>query len=711
MEIQARRAALALSLTACVIASRPGFAETPSIPEPPPNPDGTAAPPAATTVAPPTTEVTTQEPAQRPPPSTDTRAQEPEAPPAAVAEAAVATPAKPKSARVDPSVAGESGLARVVTADGPSQGTVRIGFAFDAFGASEFFARSDELSRIGGTLSISAGLFDWLEAWLGTRATSTRSSLTDPELLQSQGDVLLGVKAAKKLGRVFALGADLNLGLMTGIGESTFILDSSQLGFRALTSLDFQDRAPIRAHLNVGVILDGSENLVTEPLTESERFALGIADFHRFTLGFGLEFPLPYVTPFIEYSVEVPLGYLATPGIVLEGVERRALRAQQISPTVAPLARPAITRAMPQRLTPGARLTALEDFAVTVALELGLTPEHATGVPAVAPYVFMLGASYSFDPFHERPSSAALPVIVPVLVPEVVEAKKAEGDLTGVVTTPDGKPVANALVRLSRGSPAATSEDGRFRTQILEPGPLDANVERDGFKPLGFRVEIRAGEAREISVVLIPEIKRGTLAGRFIGFDGKPLSNVSVLISGLAAPLTTDADGRFSTEIDEGPHDVELSRADLYKTLARVTIKEKEVQGLDRVLRVRPSKPIVNVAADRLDLIKPIVFVGRETKLAPESELVLDAIADVLLSRPDLAKVRVEAHVDDEGPAEESLKLSKERAELVVKALVERGIAVDRLFPEGFGSERPIAPNLTKRGRDKNRRVELKLGD
>ncbi|MBI4818313.1 MAG: OmpA family protein [Deltaproteobacteria bacterium] len=597
-----------------------------------------------------------------------------------------------------------------MTAEGPSQGTVRLGFSLDAFGASSFLANGDSASRVGGTLALSVGVLDWLEAWAGTRASSTRSSLTDPELLQSQGDVLLGFKASKQVGRIVSIGADLNLGLLTGIGESTFILDSSLLGFRALTTFDFRDDAPLRAHLNVGVVLDGSENLVTEPLTEAERYALGIADFHRFAFGLAVEVPLPYVTPFLEYSVEVPLGYLATPGIVLENVERSALRAAQTVPTTAPVARPAITRAMPQRITPGLRLNAIEGLGLTAALELGLTPDHASGVNAVPPYSFSFSASYAFDPFHKK-HEAGPPVIVPVLVPEVVEAKTKPSELFGVVTTPDGKPVANALIRLSRGMPAASAEDGKFRTHSLDPGALDANVEKNGFKPLGFRVEIKEGEPREVSVVLIPEIKRGTLAGRVTGVDGKPLANVSITVSNMGAPINTDAEGKFSIEVDEGAHEVDFARADLYKVRGRIEIKEKEVASLDRVLRARPAKPIVTATADHIELTKPINFVGREAKLAPDADPVLDAIADLLMSKPELAKVRIEGHVDDEGPADQSLKLSKDRAELIGKALVDRGVAAERLVTDGFGSERPIAPNLTKRGREKNRRIEIKLGE
>ena len=51
--------------------------------------------------------------------------------------------------------------------------------------------------------------------------------------------------------------------------------------------------------------------------------------------------------------------------------------------------------------------------------------------------------------------------------------------------------------------------------------------------------------------------------------------------------------------------------------------------------------------------------------------------------------------------------LSQKRAEAIVAALVEQGIAQALLTPVGKGSHQPIASNSTAEGRAKNRRVEF----
>jgi outer membrane protein OmpA-like peptidoglycan-associated protein len=53
------------------------------------------------------------------------------------------------------------------------------------------------------------------------------------------------------------------------------------------------------------------------------------------------------------------------------------------------------------------------------------------------------------------------------------------------------------------------------------------------------------------------------------------------------------------------------------------------------------------------------------------------------------------------------MTLSKRRADSVKKALVERGIAENRITTKGYGQTAPIAGNKTAAGRQQNRRVEV----
>lgn len=70
-------------------------------------------------------------------------------------------------------------------------------------------------------------------------------------------------------------------------------------------------------------------------------------------------------------------------------------------------------------------------------------------------------------------------------------------------------------------------------------------------------------------------------------------------------------------------------------------------------------------------------------------------------------------HTDSRGEDDYNRKLSEDRAESVLDALVDAGVKQDRLTAEGKGSTEPVAKNKNSdgsdnpEGRQKNRRVEV----
>ena len=88
----------------------------------------------------------------------------------------------------------------------------------------------------------------------------------------------------------------------------------------------------------------------------------------------------------------------------------------------------------------------------------------------------------------------------------------------------------------------------------------------------------------------------------------------------------------------------------------------------------------------------------------------LNRTAELLTSRPELT-ARIEGYTDSAGGAALNQALSRRRAEAVMQALIDRGVAPDRLSAEGLGEEKPIADNGTAQGRSQNRRVEVYLVD
>ena len=100
-------------------------------------------------------------------------------------------------------------------------------------------------------------------------------------------------------------------------------------------------------------------------------------------------------------------------------------------------------------------------------------------------------------------------------------------------------------------------------------------------------------------------------------------------------------------------------------------------------------------------------FESNRSTLKPEAKTILDKVAATLKAHPE-TKVRITGYTDNVGSPASNLKLSKWRAGNIRAALINRGIAGDRIHTDGLGEKFPIASNATSQGRAKNRRVTVK---
>jgi OmpA-OmpF porin, OOP family len=71
------------------------------------------------------------------------------------------------------------------------------------------------------------------------------------------------------------------------------------------------------------------------------------------------------------------------------------------------------------------------------------------------------------------------------------------------------------------------------------------------------------------------------------------------------------------------------------------------------------------------------------------------------------AQILVQGFADSTGGEEKNKTLSEDRAKAVAAALSAKGIAAARMDVRGFGVDSPAAANVTAKGRNRNRRVEV----
>jgi outer membrane protein OmpA-like peptidoglycan-associated protein len=117
-----------------------------------------------------------------------------------------------------------------------------------------------------------------------------------------------------------------------------------------------------------------------------------------------------------------------------------------------------------------------------------------------------------------------------------------------------------------------------------------------------------------------------------------------------------------------------------------------------------------NVMMDSLNasghIALAITFDTGKATITDESRPIIEQMVDLMRNNPAL-KVEIQGHTDNVGKADANLKLSDERAHAVMKALLDKGIAADRMTAKGYGDTKPVADNSTDDGKAKNRRVEL----
>lgn len=86
----------------------------------------------------------------------------------------------------------------------------------------------------------------------------------------------------------------------------------------------------------------------------------------------------------------------------------------------------------------------------------------------------------------------------------------------------------------------------------------------------------------------------------------------------------------------------------------------------------------------------------------------LNELASLMIQKP-MWKVQLSGHTDNTGNAEKNMTLSNNRTQAVKDYLIKQGVDEFRIKTEWFGQEKPVADNKTPAGRQKNRRVEMKI--
>jgi len=164
----------------------------------------------------------------------------------------------------------------------------------------------------------------------------------------------------------------------------------------------------------------------------------------------------------------------------------------------------------------------------------------------------------------------------------------------------------------------------------------------------------------------------------------------------------TDSEGYAEVLVPVGQtYDVTYLSLGRREIAATVPVADEPSQSVKLTLRYKRE------LAQQPFILAGVNFDTAKATIRPESFPHLDLVVEFMVHKKD-ARIEISGHTDNVGNAKANKTLSEKRAQACRNYVVSKGIDKKRLDAIGFGDERPVAPNDTDEGRQKNRRIEAK---
>lgn len=596
-------------------------------------------------------------------------------------------------------VNGVQGFQHMASAEPRKSNTYAVSFFGEISSANNVIRADDNNSFVAGRLALHAQPIKYFSANLSLGARNNVNNFGRPEAMLSQGDLSLGLRGHYDPTDFLYVSGDLTFDAPTGFGTAGLDFSGLSVTPRLLATLKVNELisdadVPLTAHLNFGYRVDNTQNMVPDnvQLTRVERFAHGISAYNYVEFGLGVEYALPYVTPFFSWDFAAPVA----------GAEGICSGAQPL-----PCASEQGFASFPDRLSLGVKAEPVEQLLLHAGLDLSLTARDAAGVPATPPYMVTLGASWTIDP---EPKIER--ITKHTTVTRQVEKMPPRGHIVGtVVNAKTGEPVSGAKIHYTQSdrSPQISGDaNGKFHSYAFPPETEVAmQVTHPDYESAELTKTVEEGE-QTLKVELKPAT--GTVTGRITSADGSPIAAARVkLVGPETKTVETNASGRYSASVKPGQYTVAVTAKNHLASGGNVGLEVGDEQSLDVRLKGAPTETVAQLAGDKIELDARVAFESGSAKLKEESTGILDQVAAVLFENPSITKIQVAGHTDSSGAKDENKELSRQRAEAVKTYLTNQGVAADRLVTEGFGEAEPLVPNITPSNRKMNRRVEFKV--
>ena len=556
---------------------------------------------------------------------------------------------------------GPTGGFRIVDAGSGRQGTFRLALYTEFFLIRDFIVPDDLERYYAANLSLSVTPLPFLEVFASAQVSSSWNEAGDPELIQVVADTLLGVKGFHWIRPWIAVGGDASILFPGGIGDTRRTFSATSVGLRGNATLDLRSfgrrSIPLIARFNAQYWFDNTAELVED--VENDR---------------------------LERSNEAQLFGQSH---LINAIERFGYEVNRVDSVRLGIGGEAPLRVGRVGLHPllewrwfipvnrqGFECQLLTAPSVRGA-ESCLADEKARAFPMT-----LTGGVRVFPPLD----GLAFHVGVDV-------------GLTGSRRPFVRELAPTAPYQILIGAAYAFDPIERAETPAPPAAPQSAEADSDEQPEPSIAVQpLPAGGRARIVVNTVDETDR-------------PLPIVPVVVHGPTVHrLVSDSEGRAILEaIPPGRYTASVDEEGYLMSILEIDVGAGQERSETLRLVPRPNRPGVVLRRGRLELSEEVSFRTGSAQIPPKSESILFEVADVLLRNPDLELIEIQGHTDSLGNRQVNLEISQKRAQAVALWLVGRGVDPERLVAKGYGSTRPLAPNITSHNRARNRRVQFKI--
>lgn len=177
-------------------------------------------------------------------------------------------------------------------------------------------------------------------------------------------------------------------------------------------------------------------------------------------------------------------------------------------------------------------------------------------------------------------------------------------------------------------------------------------------------------------------------------------ANANAQQSQMAAQIAQEDAAQAQRRAAEAQRTADEARAKTAEAQARAVVLETQLAEL---AAKKTERGIIITLGD-------VLFGTDKSSLTPDGLRSAQKLVDVLKQNPT-RRVMVEGFTDSTGAAAYNQELSARRANGVRDALLQMGIASDRIMVRSYGEAYPVVGNDTAANRQLNRRVEIVLSD